>query len=174
MALKTDTRNALRSALGLNAAKEVIDDLNVVDSLAGGPLTAVVGEINNKCDGQPALCTIAAAAGSSNICNVTFTLKDGNGVAITGPTTALVYLSDAASGYGLTATAASGTVQAKSASGTDLTVVSAKKAINVMCKADGTYILEITDSSKTGFYPCILIPGQKVIVGTQLVTGNYG
>lgn len=174
MALKTDTRNALRSALGLNAAKEVIEDLNVVDSLAGGALTAVVGEINNKCDGQPALCTISAAAGSSNVSEITFTVKDGNGVAITGPTHLIISLSDAATGYGLTATTASGTVAAKASSGTDLSTLVSKKALLVQTKADGTYILSITDTAKTGFYPVAMIPGQKAIVGTQLVSGNYG
>ena len=76
-------------------------------------------------------------------------------------------------GAGLTATTASGTVQA-GASGTDLGTLTAKKALACRTTAAGLYILAITDTAKTGFYPVVTIPGRKLIVGAQLVTGNYG
>lgn len=156
MAISGDTKRYLRAGLGNNfCADEVIESLDQVH-------------------GQPASVTIAAAAGGSNVCEVTFTVKDVNGTAMTVPTLLTVFLSDAATGVGLTGTSASGTVQAKSASGADWSVLSAKKAIRVQTLANGTYVLEITDSAKTAFYPCAYIDGRKVTVGTQLVTGNYG
>lgn len=136
-------------------------------------LTATAAEINNRDHGQPALATISPAAGASNICLVTITVKDGAGVAITGPTNLVVTLSDASSGAGLTATTASGNVVA-GASGVDLATLVAKKALHVQTTAAGVYILSITDAAKTGFYVCAFIPGLKGIVSAQLVTGNYG
>lgn len=123
---------------------------------------------------QPYNVTIAAAAGGANVCEVTFTVKDCDGTTIAAVVPLIVYLSDAATGVGLTGTSASGTVQAKSASGTDLGALTAKKALIVMTNADGTYVLEITDTAKTGFYPCGVPLGHDVVVGTQLVTGDYG
>jgi hypothetical protein len=119
--------------------------------------------------------TISAAAGGANVSEVTFQAVDSAGQALAGVFHFKVYLSDAATGVGLTATAASGTVQAKSASGTDIGILTAKKALEVQTLADGSYILEITDTAKTGFYPCAVIPvtGQPII-GTQLVTADYG
>lgn len=156
MAISSDTKRYLRSGLANNAAAdEVIEGLNMVH-------------------GQPASVSISAAAGGSNVCEVTFTVKDVNGVAMTVPTLLTVFLSDAATGVGLTGTSASGTVQAKSASGADWSVLSAKKAIRVQTLANGTYVLEITDTAKTAFYPCCYIDGKAPTVGTVLATGNYG
>jgi len=156
MAISGDTKKYLRAGLANNfCADEVIESLDQVH-------------------GQPASVTIAAAAGGSNVCEVTFTVKDVNGTAMTVPTLLTVFLSDAATGVGLTGTSASGTVQAKASSGTDFSTLVSKKALRVQTKADGTYILEITDTAKTTFYPCAYIDGRKVTVGTQLVTGNYG
>jgi hypothetical protein len=42
-------------------------------------------------------------------------------------------------------------------------------------RGTGSYILSITDTAKTGFYPCAVVaPVGRAIVGTQLVAGNYG
>lgn len=122
---------------------------------------------------HPCTATVSPAASTSNICLVTFQLLDGNGAALTGPTNIVVHLSDAATGVGLTGTTASGAVAA-GASGTDLSAMVAKKAIHAQTDATGKYILSITDSAKTGFYPVVTIPGLKAIVGAQLVTANYG
>lgn len=154
---------------------KVVDTLDITTPKIGGTaVTATAAELNNVCHGQPATATIAAAAGGANVCEVTVTIKDGTGTAVTGPVVFDLLLSDASTGDGLTATTASGAVAAKASSGTDLSTLVSKKALKVQSKADGTYILSITDSSKTGFYPVVQIPGLKAIVGTQLVTGNYG
>lgn len=154
------------------AGTQVTSDAAELNKLDG--CTATKDELNLT-DGAPATVTMAAAAGGSNICEVTFTVKDAAGATIAAVHHIDVYLSDAATGQGLTGTSASGTVQAKSASGTDLQVYSAKKALRVQTLATGVYVLEITDSAKTTFYPCVVHPlTGKVIVGTRLVAGNYG
>jgi len=119
--------------------------------------------------------TFSAAAGASNVCNVTITVKNAAGTAIASPFILTVWLSDAATGVGLTGTSASGTVQAKSASGADLGPLTAKKALVVQTLATGVYILEITDTAKTAFYVCATVPGTGAIkISTQLATANYG
>lgn len=157
-----------------------IDTLSIADGGlklgASGSETAVsatAAEINGCCHGQPQTATISPAAGGANVCLVTITVKDAAGNAITGPTHIDVYLSDASTGAGLTATTASGAVAA-GASGVDLVTLVSKKALRVQTTAAGVYILSITDTSKTGFYPCVNIGGLKTVVGSQLVTGNYG
>mgnify|MGYP000092975936 CR=1 FL=1 len=118
--------------------------------------------------------TFSPAAGSSNVCLVTIQVQDGQGNNLPGPFEMCVYLSDAATGNGLTATTASGAVAA-GASGTDLSAKVSKKALDVLTDNTGKYILSITDTGKTGFYPCAICPGTgNVQIGTQLVTGNYG
>lgn len=177
MALSPITVKSLEIAVASTPAglelRTAIDNA-IADHAVTSAITAAAAEINNRSDGQPCLCTIAAAAGSSNVCEVTFTVKDGSGTAVTGPVILDILLSDAATGAGLTTTTASGAVAAKASSGTDLSTLVSKKALKVQTKADGTYVLSITDSAKTGFYPVAHIPGIKAIVGTQLVSGNYG
>lgn len=126
--------------------------------------------------GKKVIDTVAfsPAAGGSNVCEVTITPRIG-GQNIAEIRALEVYLSDAATGAGLTATTASGTVQAKSAEGTVLTALTAKKHIRVLTKAAGTFVLEITDTAKTGFYVVVVNPTTGHLhVSAQLVTGNYG
>jgi hypothetical protein len=141
--------------------------------LAGTAITPTAAEINGRLTGQPQTATISPAAGSANVCLVTITIKDGTGAAATGPVVFDVLLSDAATGAGLTATTTSGAVAA-GASGTDLATLVSKKALKVQTTAAGVYVLSITDTAKTGFYPVVQIPGLKAVVGAQLVAGNYG
>lgn len=123
---------------------------------------------------QPETAAISNAAGTTNVSLVTFQLKDGGGNVLAAVTALDVWLSDAATGIGLTATTASGAVAAGT-SGTDIGVLTTKKANRVLTDATGKYILSITDTSKTTFYPCCSIPGSgKTIVGAQLTTGSYG
>lgn len=133
-------------------------------------------DIFSEASVAPASVTISAASAAANVCEVTFTVYDGNGNKVDDGVVPLeVYLSDDAKGSGLTGTGASGTVQAKSSAGTDLETVTSKKHLRVMTKKDaGTYVLEITDTSKTGFYPCAVVGGGNLFTGDQLVSGDYG
>lgn len=154
----------------------------------GGTLITATGEEINKLDGvtanaaelnlldaAPATVTFAAAAGAANVAEVTITIKDAAGVTLAGGRNLEVWLSDAATGLGITGTTASGTVTAKAASGSVLTALTAKKHLAVQTLATGVFILEITDAAKTGFYVAVKHPLTGApVVSAQLVAGNYG
>lgn len=114
-----------------------------------------------------------AAAGAANVCEVTITAKDAAGNTVAGVHHMDVWLSDDADGQGLTGTSASGTVQAKSASGTVLQIYSAKKAFRVQTLKTGVFVLEITDTAKTAFKVCANVAGRTVVLDT-LASGDYG
>lgn len=116
---------------------------------------------------------IAAGAAASNICNVTLQVVDSNGNNVAGVFDMDVILSDAATGAGLTATTASGTVVGTT--GADLGDLTAKKAKRVQTDATGKYVLQITDTGKTHFYVAAVVPGRgNTVVSAQLQTANYG
>lgn len=121
---------------------------------------------------QPRVHSISVAAGAANVCNVTVLVKNQNGVLVAGVRQIEFFLSDAATGAGLTATAASGTVAP--VTGTLLTALTAKKHLICQTDATGTLVVAITDTAKTGFYPCVNGSFDGTIAGAQLVTGNYG
>lgn len=118
--------------------------------------------------------TGTAAAGSANVTNVTLALKDLLGRAPRNVKSVLIYLSDSSAGVGLTATSASGTVVA-GASGVDLGDLTTKKAKMVQFTAAGVYVLQITDTAKTGFFVCVdLLNGHPPLVAFALSSANYG
>ena len=85
-----------------------------------------------------------------------------------------IYLSDAFTGIGLTATTASGGIAALASTGTILGVLTTSKAIRATTNAAGLFTLVITDTAKTGFYPVAgLLPGMPIQVGAQLTTASY-
>lgn len=132
-----------------------------------------VENLNGGTNIGPASVTFAAAAGAANICNLTLQVVDSNGNAIHAPFNLDFMLSDSATGAGLTATTASGTVAGTT--GADLGDYTAKKAKRVQTNANGQYVVAITDTAKTGFFPVALVPGRgNLVVGAQLITANYG
>lgn len=135
--------------------------------IVGGGVPAVLAK------GAPSTVAITAAAGTSNISNVTFQLQDKDGASVARVTDLDIHLSDAATGIGLTATTPSGGIAA-GASGAIMGVHTTSKALRVQTDATGKFILAITDSAKTGFYPCATRDGAAVKVGAQLVTASYG
>jgi hypothetical protein len=115
----------------------------------------------------------SAAPSTSNICLVTCTLVDYEGFTVASAEEMEIWLSDAATGLGITATTASGAVAANT--GTDLAVLVTKKMIRSQLTANGVYILSITDTSKTGFFVAVkLAKHPKARVSAALVSGNYG
>jgi hypothetical protein len=118
--------------------------------------------------------TPTAGSPGSNTCNVTLQVVTNEGAALAGLFTMIIWLSDAVSGAGLTATTASGTVVA-GASGTDLGDLTAKKAKAVQTDLTGKYVLAITDSAKTPFFVAAQVPRRGVAaVSAQLAAANYG
>jgi hypothetical protein len=120
------------------------------------------------------LASISNAANGANTTAITIQLKDGGGNNLAVVVPIDVWLSDAATGIGLTGTTASGTV-GTGASGTDLGTLTSKKAFRSITDATGKYILGIVDTVKTGFFPCCTIAGTgQIFVGAQLTAGSYG
>lgn len=119
--------------------------------------------------GASAVVTSAAA----NVSEVAITVVDSAGKAVAGVHNIDVWLSDDAAGEGLTASTASGTVQAKAASGLVLSTYTAKKALRAQTLKTGVFTLEITDSAKTPFKVCAYIGGKTVVVAT-LAAASYG
>jgi hypothetical protein len=148
-------------------------ELHIGNQVAGPDGTGAAVVVGPNSIAAPLTATFSPAAGSANVCLVTVQLKDGLGNNCTGPYVLDVWLSDASTGIGLTATTASGAVAA-GASGTDLGVLTTKKANRVLTDAAGKYILSITDTSKTGFYVAASTALNMVGVSSQLVTANYG
>lgn len=138
--------------------------------------TAVVGNVRlNDAFGMPAGAagvSITPAAGGANVSEVAIQVTDGAGNPVSGVHILDVWLSDAASGAGLTGTTASGTVQAKSASGYVVEAVTAKKYLRVQTLATGIFTLEITDTSKTAFKVCAYVGGKTTV--HTLETADYG
>jgi len=162
------------SSLDVESGGEIDVESGASLKLAGTALTINAAEAN-LLDGAPASFSFSPAAGGANVCEVTITAKDAAAATLAGIRNIEIWLSDAATGAGLTSTTASGTVAAKSAAGTDLTALTAKKHLIGQTLAAGTYVLEITDTAKTGFYVAVKNPITGAIhVSSQLVTGNYG
>jgi hypothetical protein len=121
---------------------------------------------------QPAYAVASVAPGASTVSEITIQVRNANG-APRGPVILYLFLSDSVAGVGLTAATASGAVAAKAASGTDITVLFAKKALLVQTLANGTYVLSITDAAKTAFKVCVQIDDIAQVLAT-LATASYG
>ena len=122
---------------------------------------------------RPLYATAVAAAGASNVSEVTITLRNGNGRAVPGEFG--IRLSDSSTGIGLTGTTASGNVTDKTAGTTGQVIATevSKKSLRVQTTAAGTYVLSITDTSKTAFVIAVAIDGLVMPVAT-LATASYG
>jgi predicted RecA/RadA family phage recombinase len=146
--------------------------VGVATEAAANPTDNGTVRLNDAAAGELKV-KMAAAAGAANVTEVTITVVDGAGNTVAGVNHLDVWLSDDADGEGLTGTTASGTVQAKAASGTVLSAMVAKKALRVQTLKTGVFVLEITDTAKTAFKVAANIAG-KTAVGLTLATGNYG
>ena len=157
---------------GLEFVNDVTADASELNKMDG--VLATTAELN-LVDNMPASITFTPAAGGANVCEVTCAVKDAAGATIAAVFTFDLWLSDAASGAGLTGTTASGTVTAKAASGIVIATNTAKKALRVQTLATGIFILEITDTAKTAFRVAVDLPSVgNTVVSAALVTGNYG
>lgn len=147
---------------------------NILTSLHGR-LLGLANDGSLIVRGEPDQVSITPAASTANVCLVTIQAKNNEGENYAAILNMTVWLSDAATGAGLTGTTASGAVAA-GASGVDLSALVSKKALSVQTNTSGVYILSITDTSKTAFYVCAkLEAGRKVAPQTKLLaTANYG
>jgi hypothetical protein len=145
------------------------------DSLALAGLTASVDELN-LVDAAPAALSFVAAAGGANEAQVTVQVRDASGSPLAGVRPLIVWLTDEASGAGLTGTTASGAVTAASGGGTVAGTLTAKKALVVLTTAAGAFVLSITDTAHTAFRVAAAVLGSPKAVGVSaaLQSSNYG
>jgi hypothetical protein len=139
-------------------------------TVTGTTVAATNLTVNSKV--TPVTASFTPAAGASNITNVTIQLKNGSGTNLANAAIVDLWLSDAATGLGITGTAASGTPAPTT--GTILGIATAKKAWRVVSDAAGKIVLEITDTGKTGFYVAVGANDTIIGISAQLVTANYG
>ncbi len=157
-------------ALGLDAAGNIVQNTQLTRT--GAPSRSVPGTVGV---GIPYNLGITNAAGSTQYySNVSFQVQDIFGNAVAGVFELDIWLSDAATGIGLTATTASGGISALASTGTILGTLTTSKAIRAITNASGLFTLVIIDSAKTGFYPVAsTLSGMPVVVGAQLTTASY-
>lgn len=142
-------------------------------SSLGGP--PPVGRLVGK--GILGAAVISYAKGAANVVNVSVQLADVYGTAIAAVRRLDFWLSDAATGLGLTATTASGGLAIVGVAGALLGTPTASKMLECTTDATGKLTIAITDTAKTAFYPVVNIPsagGTGVTVGVQLAAANYG
>jgi len=157
------------TAAALTATTATVTTGNIT---TGNITTAAVTNLTINGKKTPVTATLTPAAGAANVTNVTIQLKDGSGTALANAAVVDVWLSDAATGLGITGTGASGTPAPTT--GTILGILTAKKAWRVVSNASGVIVLEITDTAKTGFYVAVGANNTVIAISAQLVAGNYG
>ena len=157
--------------LGMDAAGNVVNNgfLTEPAKPSRGSVPAIVGS------NIPFNCAISNAKnGTSNLSNVSFQVQDVYGNAIAGVFELDIYLSDSSVGAGITATTPSGGIAALASSGTILGVLTTSKCVRVITNAAGLFVLVITDTAKTAFYPVAsMLNGMPAQVGAQLSSASY-
>ena len=122
--------------------------------------------------GIPSQVTITNAAGGTQYySNITFQVSDIAGNAVKAVFDIDVYLSDAATGAGLTGSTASGGISVTT--GTQLDAMVASKSLRVLTDANGVVVMQIIDSAKSLFYPAAILGGRSASVGKQLTASSY-
>lgn len=121
---------------------------------------------------DPASCTIAVAAGASNVCTITIQLKDGSGTNMARIVPFTLYASSAANGLTLASAASTGFAVASGGMempGGDVIT----QGIRCMSSATGGCVLSLTDTGKQTSY-LVLVVGQGTKISAQLSAGDYG
>jgi hypothetical protein len=114
-------------------------------SLGSLGVTSTAAELN-LADNQVASISWAVTAGASNVCVFTGTLKDAAGATIAASRPLILYISEAATGIGITADTYS--TGASITTGTQLIALTANKAWLINTHTDGTFAISITASAK--------------------------
>src|SRR5262249_39244850 len=118
--------------------------------------------------------SVVPGTAGSNISIVTLQVVNNEGASIAAALPLILWLSDNATGAGLTLTTASGPVAVGSA-GADFRDLTPKEAEGGETDPTGKYVLSITDTAKSPFFVCALVPRRgSTAISTQLVSANYG
>lgn len=105
---------------------------------------------------QPDGALITPVAGAANICNATIQLQTNEGANVAVSSMIDVWVSDAATGIGLTANA--NTSEVTCSTGTLFGILSTGKAWVVQTDATGKAVMVITDTGKHGTYVACTTP----------------
>jgi hypothetical protein len=119
------------------------DDAELADLAAN--LTATGAELN-MLDNVMNTVEWAVTAGAANVCILTGTVKDAAGATIASTHVLDVYISEAATGIGITADAYS--TGASVTTGTQIVALTANKAWRLITSAGGVFAISITDTVK--------------------------
>lgn len=125
--------------------------------------------------GLPHSVTIALAAGAANVCTITVTVVDYDGVVVVGLHDLVLYTSSAATGAGISVVAYSGSIVA--VTGKIIDTVTAKHSFHIQTDpTTGTFVGSLTDTAKTqGETIVVKKPlGSGCIVSAATVTANFG
>lgn len=146
--------------------------LDTIGIEAGQIQSGLIPHLMGK--GLPSEITITNAIGASaNLCNISFQVSDAAGNAVAMPVLFDIWLSDAATGANVTGTAPSGGI-AVGASGVVWSTPISNKALRVQASAAGLFVLVVTDTAKTLYYPCAQSTWSGIVtVGAQLTTASY-
>jgi hypothetical protein len=127
-------------------------------------LNKLFGEVDSASAGSASF-TIGSEGAAIN---VAVALEDGAGNALASLQGVNIFLSDAATGIGITATAPDGGI----AIGTDGAIIDAAvagKALWVQTEADGTFDIDITETGAATFYLVVQLPNGKQVVSDAIV-----
>lgn len=144
---------------------------NVLDSIHIDT-TATDAELN-LLDNVVASVSWAVAAGATNVCILTGTLKDAAGATIAASRPIDVYISEVATGIGITADSYS--TGASIITGTELIALTANKAWRINTHTDGTFAISITDTGQPADqYAVAIIPTTGKLSISAASGANWG
>ena len=118
--------------------------------------------------------TFSPAPGASNICDVTITVVDNDGVAAGKPYALVLWLASDTNGT-ITTDAISGEIAAKSTYGSTLATLLSHYSSLLLTLPTGVLVVSITDTGKGPLhYLCATVPGSdRIAVSRAIVTADY-
>lgn len=120
-------------------------------------------EGRNKFD----IVTFTIGAESANTINIALVFKDANGRVVAEPVGALVYLSDVATGLGVTATAPNSGI-AIGTNGTLIEAIADKLGL-LISNAAGLADITFSESGVVGWYLVVVMPDGSLTVSNQIL-----
>lgn len=135
-------------------------------------MTASASELNTL-DGAPATVTIALAAGAANTMTITITVVDADGSAVAGVHMLEWWISEAATGIGLTGDTYSGDVT--TTTGTEYQEITSKKHFTGLTDVNGVLVGSAVASAKPADqYIAVKNPVTGAVVVSAASGANWG
>lgn len=135
-------------------------------------VTSTAAELNLTDNQIASAVPVLSAGAATDEMDITITVKDAAGETIAAVHQLEVWITDSATAYTLTATAASGALTA--VDGGIITALTAKKHIVCVTPATGIINLSLVDSVNTaGEIICVKLPNGSFSVSAASVAGSY-